>query len=88
MATYTKTSNVSGITRTMEFPQYTQDEFEKRFIAWNNGNLLLQEAFAEISPNGREFILSGMTGDEWDEYFAGGGKAVYRRNSAGVDSGL
>ena len=88
MATYTKTSVLTGLTRTMEFPQYTQDDFEKRLNAWNNGKLLLQEAFEELSPNGREFILSGMTADEWDEYMTGGGKAVSRRDSAGLDSGL
>lgn len=69
MATYTKTSSISGVTRTMEFPQYSQEEFEKRIIAWKNGNLLIQEAFDKVSANGREFILTGITGEEWDEYF-------------------
>jgi len=50
----------------MEFPQYTPEEFEKRMIAWKSGNLLIQEAFKELSNNAREFIMTGATADEWD----------------------
>ena len=32
--------------------------------------LLIQEAFPELSDNAREFILTGATDDEWDEYFS------------------
>lgn len=52
----------------MQFPQYEQDEFEKRLIAWKKG-MLIQEAFPELSNNAREFILTGATQEEWDEYF-------------------
>ena len=52
----------------MSFPQYEQDEFEQRMLAWKNKGLLIQEAFPEISENAREFILTGVTADEWDEY--------------------
>lgn len=55
----------------MEFPQYTPDEFEKRLIAYNEGKLLLQDAFPELSPTAREFIKSGITDEEWDEYMGG-----------------
>jgi hypothetical protein len=55
----------------MEFPQYTVEEFEKRLLAYTNGHLLLQDAFPELSNSGREFIKSGITDDEWDEYMGG-----------------
>jgi hypothetical protein len=53
----------------MEFDQYTQEEFEQRLHAWRVGKLMIQEAFAELSANGREFIKTGITHSEWDEYF-------------------
>lgn len=68
-ATLTKKSAFTGKTRTMSFPQYEQDEFEQRMLAWKNKGLLIQEAFPELSDNAREFILTGATDDEWDEYF-------------------
>lgn len=56
----------------MEFPQYTVEEFEKRLLAYNNGHLLLQDAFPELSHSAREFIKSGITDEEWDEYMSSG----------------
>lgn len=70
-ARITKTSMLSRKTRTMEFEQYTAEEFEKRLLAYNNGKLLLQEAFPELSNSAREFIKTGITDEEWDEYMGG-----------------
>jgi hypothetical protein len=55
----------------MEFAQYTAEEFEKRLLAYNQGKMLLQDAFPELSNSAREFIKSGITDDEWDEYMGG-----------------
>jgi hypothetical protein len=68
MATITKKSMVSGIVRTMEIPQYTQEVFEQRYILWREGKLLLQDAFEDASANAREFIKTGMTTEEWEMY--------------------
>lgn len=68
MAEYTNRSQVSGVVRTMSFPHYSQDEFDKRLIAWKDGKLLIQDAFPEISPSAREFIQTGMTTEEWNNY--------------------
>jgi hypothetical protein len=65
-ARLTRQSLFTGKVRTMEFPQYTPEEFEKRMIEWKSGNLLIQEAFKELSNNAREFIMTGVTADEWD----------------------
>lgn len=69
-ARLTKRSTFTGKVRTMEFPQYSPEEFEQRMIAWKSGNLLIQEAFKELSDNAREFILTGVTADEWDRYLS------------------
>jgi hypothetical protein len=67
-ATITRTSMLTGITRTLQVKQYDHDEFEKRLLAWRNGNLLLEEAFADLSPNARQFIKNGTTEEEWEYY--------------------
>lgn len=58
----------TGINRTLELPQYTQDEFERRMYAYQNGHLLLDEAFPELSKMAREFIRTGATPEEWRKY--------------------
>jgi hypothetical protein len=65
----TRTSILSNRTRTLKLPQYTPEEFEKKLLAYNNGYLLLQEAFPELSPKAREFIKNGITDEEWNEYY-------------------
>lgn len=69
MAQYTNRSEFSKVERTMSFPMYSQDEFDKRLLAWKSGKLLIQEAFPEISPSAREFLVSGTTAEEWDNIF-------------------
>ena len=68
MATITRTSPLTNITRTLSLGQYDQDEFERRLLAWRRGQLLIQEAFPEISADAREFIKTGITAEEWDRY--------------------
>lgn len=53
----------------MEFSVYTPEEFEQRLFAWRSGKLLIQEAFKELSVDGREFIKTGITHSEWAEAF-------------------
>jgi hypothetical protein len=72
MATVTKKSMISGVVRTMEIPQYTQEEFDNRYILWREGKILLQDAFEDTSANAREFIKTGMTVEEWDQYITTG----------------
>lgn len=65
----TKTSMITGITRTLEIKHYTQDEFNNRYKKWESGELLIQEAFPELSDNAREFIKTGVTEEEWEREF-------------------
>lgn len=59
----TRTSNYSGITRTIDLP-VTQEQID----AWENG-MLIQNAMPTLSPDDREFLRTGITPDEWDEMF-------------------
>lgn len=38
-------------------------------MAWANRQMLIQEAFPTLSADEREFLLSGIAGDEWDTFF-------------------
>jgi hypothetical protein len=59
----TRTSTLSGITRSLEIPCT-----EEQMAAYKNG-ALIQVAFPNLTADQREFILTGITGDEWDELF-------------------
>lgn len=56
-------SLVSGVLRTLDLP-ITEDQIEM----WENG-ALVQDAFPNLTPSQREFILTGITDEEWDEAF-------------------
>ena len=60
----TKKSIFTNIERTLEI-DITQDQFD----AWKNG-MLIQDAMPNISPEHREFILTGVVKGEWDDIMA------------------
>ncbi len=60
----TKTSMITGQQNTLWVEGLTQDMIEK----WENG-ALIQDAMATIPQELREFIMSGITPDEWDTTF-------------------
>ena len=45
--------------------QYEPDDYERRWLAYKNGNMTLDEAFEALSPEAREFVRSGATDDDW-----------------------
>jgi len=59
----TRTSMFSGKTRTLEI-SVTQEQLD----AWNSG-VLIQEAMPHLSEDEREFIMTGITAEEWDNAF-------------------
>lgn len=60
----TRKSMMSGITRTRDLP-ITEAQLE----AWKNG-ALVQNAFPNLSPSDREFLMTGTTDEEWNAAFA------------------
>ena len=63
----TNTSALSGKVNTMDIPvtiQQLQD--------WKDG-ALIQDAMPNLTPEQREFILSGITPEEWAAAFDGDG---------------
>ena len=61
----TKKSIISGIEHTMEIP-VTEEQLRN----WENG-MLIQNAMPHLSADQREFLMTGITSDEWDEYIKG-----------------
>lgn len=59
----TRRSLITGIKRVKEI-DCTQEEYD----FWMGG-ALAQDAFPNLSADDREFIMSGITPDEWDETF-------------------
>tara|TARA_Y100000593_G_scaffold42105_1_gene80685 strand:- start:128 stop:322 length:195 start_codon:yes stop_codon:yes gene_type:complete len=64
MMTITKTSAHSGVTRTLTL-DVTQEEYD----AWKGGELI-QVAMPRLNADEREFIMTGITAEEWEEMFA------------------
>ena len=58
----TRTSGFTGTTRTMELPITNQ-----QYRDWENG-MVIQKAIPNLTPDEREFIMTGVTKEEWDKY--------------------
>jgi len=56
----TRTSGLTGEIHTRFIPGLTQDAIK----AWEDGTLI-QDAMPNISVDDREFIMSGITPEEW-----------------------
>lgn len=59
----TRTSMFTGITRTLDLPIT-----EEQLARWNGGELI-QNAMPELSADQREFVMTGVTAEEWDAEF-------------------
>lgn len=68
MAKITKTSMISGRVNMLNIPSLSQEEFDKRYAAWERKEYMIQEAFPMLSADQREFIMTGITPAEWDMY--------------------
>lgn len=61
----TRKSVISDIQRTREIPVNPED-----FMAWQAGYGNIQDLMPYLSLDDREFILSGITPEEWNAAFA------------------
>lgn len=56
-------SILTGVVRTRDIPVTME-----QMLAWEQGQLI-QAAMPNISPEDREFIMTGVVSEEWDEAF-------------------
>lgn len=61
----TRKSMFTGKVRTKDLPVT-----EKQIKQWESGNYHVQEVFKNLSPDDREFILTGVTPEEWENAFS------------------
>ena len=59
-----KKSQLSGKSHEIEI-----DVSEKQITLWMEG-ALIQDVMPDLSPDEREFLMTGITPAEWDEAFA------------------
>lgn len=60
-----RTSQLSGEYHTMELP-ISESDFITRYNQWQRG-MHIQNAFSNLTASQREFIMTGITPEEWDE---------------------
>jgi hypothetical protein len=60
----TRKSPFTGKTNTLEI-----NVTEEQLIDWQSGTLI-QHAMPHLTPDEREFIMTGITEEEWDELFS------------------
>ena len=60
-----KTSQITGIIREMEL-----DITEEQIMKYEAG-ALVQDAFPNLTTTEREFLITGVTEEEWNEFFGG-----------------
>ena len=58
-----RTSQVSGVTRTLDL-----DVTRQQLIDWEAGTPI-QHVMGHLSPSEREFIITGITDDEWQTLY-------------------
>jgi len=56
----TRTSAFTGVTRTLDL-----DISEQNLQDWEEGLLLIQDACPNLTSEEREFIMTGITPEEW-----------------------
>lgn len=57
-------SIITGVERTRDIPVDPED-----LIAWESGAGNIQDLMPYLNDADREFILSGITSEEWDDMF-------------------
>jgi len=66
--TVSMVSNFSGKTNTMELPIRPM-EFSRLINRWKTNGEYVQDVFPMLDDSQREFLISGVTPEEWDECF-------------------
>lgn len=64
----TRRSDLTGITRSMQMP-IPIEKWDRWLSLTPSERPHIQDYFPELTPDQREFILTGITPEEWDEAF-------------------
>lgn len=61
----TKTSRITGIAHTVDIPLLTEEKWKEFLMS----NVMIQTFFPYLTDDEREFLISGITPDEWAATF-------------------
>lgn len=64
MMQITRTSMISGVTRTMDIPVTLEQLYQWEIVGQN-----IQDVMPDLTDDQREFIMTGIIAEEWDEVF-------------------
>lgn len=64
-------SPFTGIENVMDLP-VTQSDLDRCWSLSKTGTEHVQDVFPQLSPGEREFLISGITPEEWEEYLGSG----------------
>ena len=64
--TFTKISSLTGKSNTRTIEAVTHEQVLKYY---DSKNVCIQDAFPQLTNEDREFILTGITPEEWDKAF-------------------
>jgi len=67
--TFTKISELTGKSHTKTIQDVTYEEVVNYY---GSPTVLIQDAFPQLTNEDREFILTGITPEEWDNAFGEG----------------
>lgn len=59
----------NGRRKTMVMPRLTVEQFEVRLQWWMEKGMNIQDAFPMLNAEQREFLMTGLTPEEWDDLF-------------------
>ena len=62
----TKTDPFTGKANTIELPLTMKD-----YLTWRDSDVMIQNAFPHLTDDQREFIMTGIMPDSWEEIFKG-----------------
>jgi len=65
---FTKTSVFSGKANSMELP-ITEQQYDEWMAYPRHERPFVQHSFPQLNPEQREFLINGVTPDEWLEAF-------------------
>ena len=65
---FSNKSRLTGKFNTIELDM-SQEDFELGFSRWSTDGWLIQDAFLTLTNDEREFIMTGITREEWNKTF-------------------
>jgi len=64
----TMKSILTGVERTKDMPEVTEERYREWRPGDGNPGKPIQDVFPDLSADDREFLMTGITPDEWEQF--------------------